>query len=59
MRFDAGRPDDLATRLQALLDAPERIAGIAAHARRRMAERPGWDEVVERTEAVYRELVAG
>jgi glycosyltransferase involved in cell wall biosynthesis len=57
--FDTSHRDDLTARLQALLDRPQRISALGRSARKKIAERPGWDEVVARTEAVYRDLVTG
>ncbi len=55
--FETGSAADLGRRLQALLDDPERISTLGDAAGARMGDQIGWDEVVARTEAVYREVV--
>jgi glycosyltransferase involved in cell wall biosynthesis len=54
--FDPTDQRDLAGQLQALLDDPARVSALAVKAGEKMANHVGWDEVVVRTEAVYREI---
>jgi glycosyltransferase involved in cell wall biosynthesis len=56
--FAASSLAQLSERLQALLDSPQVMADLTAQAVKRMAGRPGWDEVVARTEALYDETLA-
>ncbi len=56
--FDTSNRGDLTAKLRELLDRPDAASALGERARARMASRLGWDEVVTRTEAVYREVAS-
>lgn len=55
--FDAADPGGLTAKLRVLLRDPERALAMGVAARARTSDLVSWDEVVARTETVYRGLV--
>lgn len=56
-RFRNGDDGDLAARVTALLDAPERAASLGRAARAAVERRFVWDRVVDRLDDVYRDVL--
>jgi len=57
--FDAHRPEDLAARLQEVIDDPARAEVGRQQSVRRIADRYTWDRVADLTEQLCRDLVDG
>ena len=59
-RFDsASRPDDLAAKLQSLLDDPAERQHWAARAAARARQLYRWDDVAEKYEKLFEEVLLG
>ena len=55
VRFRKGNVEDLRERLQTLCDQPDIVAGYREHAAGFILNKYGWDDVVEKTLALYRQ----
>jgi glycosyltransferase involved in cell wall biosynthesis len=55
--FRTGDTSDLTTKLQALLDHPQKVMDTKDRLRRRVADVYNWDLVTDATEKVYKELL--
>ena len=55
VRFHKSDVEDLRERLQALCDQPDIVAGYREHAAGFILNKYGWDDVVEKTLALYRQ----
>lgn len=55
--FRTGSSADFGDKLRELVLRPERREALGGGALERMRKRPGWDEIVRQTEAVYRRLL--
>ncbi len=53
--FDSNIPSDLTRKLKALLSNPEKIDQLGQNAKKKIKNRLKWEDVVEKTEKVYRD----
>jgi glycosyltransferase involved in cell wall biosynthesis len=56
--FRVGNVEDMARKMRELLTDPEEVRAVGEKARQRAADHFAWDLVAERTEEVYRSLLA-
>ena len=57
--FESRNTDDLARQLQWLIDNPDAVDAAAERCKRHAEEHYSWNRIVEATEAVYLDLLAG
>jgi len=55
--FESNDFSDFVRKLGELLESPEKLENIGENARRKVEKEYNWDEVVRKTEEIYRELI--